>query len=813
MYKTQMDGVFKLVGGVSLRNLRVPGRFGNSTRRGLRLVHFRSPRIPVNSSGYGLFRYDFSLSGFWNATSGSLCMVGEGNQRLGFVQGVLKLHYPNNSDIFTSLVSGTLDILNMVGDPLDNLRILGVSLRNYEYKLIEQEVENNAFKVFDNMSDVSVRFETMKKVCRVFRNHGFYQLEYNTDCERVNCNFLGDGRRNLTLPSGLYMHQIECSESGHLRYLLGVKLPFGPDGSLVAEGKWNDKKRRLEVVGCRISDGEGMVNDCSVRMILRSPTVYTMHWRSNIVGEIWSNRSLNDSDYFGTLAFQSVANSPPNLGNVRYEYTESKRVRSSCSGRMTSERKGGKYPDVMSQDMMFDMVLRNGKGEEVLGTVHPFFVGDALPFPVGLFGLELNSSDHVTYHRNGLVNVSYDLSFAMPHGFYLFNDVPRFSRLKVFAEGVYDSQKGHLCMRGCMHIQLPYVTFGKIYPPDCEILIDVQYPPLNAKSKTTVRGTVESTRKKSDPRFFEPLAIASHSLYAKQAKESIWRMDLEITMVLISNSLACIFVALQLFYVKKHPELLQFISIMMLTVLTLAHMIPLLLNFEALFFSNHNRQNVYFGSDGWLEVNEVLVRVITMVAFLLEFRLLQLTWSAKTNVESQKILWLSEKKVLYLCLPFYVGGALIAWLFHLSSKSHGRALLQLHRKVHREITYWGDLKCYAGLVLDGFLFPQILFNLFTDARERALTPSFYVGTTIVRLLPHAYDLFRAHISPVRSVHYIYANPGMDYYSTAWDISICVVGVSFVALVCLQQRFGGRFFLHRKFGQHESYEKVPVVSTE
>ncbi|KAL5712647.1 (E3-independent) E2 ubiquitin-conjugating enzyme [Ranunculus cassubicifolius] len=53
----------------------------------------------------------------------------------------------------------------------------------------------------------------------------------------------------------------------------------------------------------------------------------------------------------------------------------------------------------------------------------------------------------------------------------------------------------------------------------------------------------------------------------------------------------------------------------MLTILTLGQMIPLVLNFEALFLTNRNRQNIMESSGGWLEVNEVLVRVVTMQRF------------------------------------------------------------------------------------------------------------------------------------------------------------------------------------------------------
>lgn len=221
--------------------------------------------------------------------------------------------------------------------------------------------------------------------------------------------------------------------------------------------------------------------------------------------------------------------------------------------------------------------------------------------------------------------------------------------------------------------------------------------------------------------------------------------------------------------------------------------------------------NVYLGRDGWLEVNEVLVRVITMLAFLLEFRLLQLAWSARSN-ESLKCSWVSDTKVLYLSLPIYIAGGLIAWLVHRSRIPHPQQWYKGHRLGHQSLSMWGDLKSYGGLVLDGFLFPQILFNLFSDAKEKALSPWFYLGTTFVRLLPHAYDLYRSH-SSTWSFHYIYANPRMDFYSTTWDIVISAGGLLFACVIYLQQRYGGRCFVPSRFMQGSSYEKVPVAVTE
>jgi hypothetical protein len=59
--------------------------------------------------------------------------------------------------------------------------------------------------------------------------------------------------------------------------------------------------------------------------------------------------------------------------------------------------------------------------------------------------------------------------------------------------------------------------------------------------------------------------------------------------------------------VKKHPDVLPFISLVMLSVLTLGHLSPLVLNFEALFLkSSWSRRSILRESAGWLEANEVM---------------------------------------------------------------------------------------------------------------------------------------------------------------------------------------------------------------
>ncbi|RWR96228.1 hypothetical protein CKAN_02560100 [Cinnamomum micranthum f. kanehirae] len=335
----------------------------------------------------------------------------------------------------------------------------------------------------------------------------------------------------------------------------------------------------------------------------------------------------------------------------------------------------------------------------------------------------------------------------------------------------------------------------KVFTLDSEILININFAPYNSKAGQHLKGTIRSTREKKDALHFDELELSSHDIYGIEAEETISRTDLEITMVLSSLTLACVFIGVQLYHVKMHPNVRPSISIVMLVVLTLGHMIPLVLNFEAFFSRDRNRQNLMMWIGGWLEANEVLVRVLTMVAFMLQVHLLQLTFSARLAESSKTNLWDAEKKAACVCLLLCFVGSLTGWLV-LSNK-------------------FKDTESVAGYVSSkvapiGFLLPQILLNLFWDSRDKALTPSFYGGTTIVRSLPHAYDAYRAHKSlPHVNSTYFYAEPGWDLYSAIWDVIIPCGGLLFAFLIFLQQMFGGAFILPRRFRQPAEYEKVSV----
>ncbi|KAK1405162.1 hypothetical protein POM88_004767 [Heracleum sosnowskyi] len=301
--------------------------------------------------------------------------------------------------------------------------------------------------------------------------------------------------------------------------------------------------------------------------------------------------------------------------------------------------------------------------------------------------------------------------------------------LVISAEGVYDARTGNLCMVGCRYLSSNNSL-------DCEILLNFQFPESSKTDIDFVKGSMQSTRKQSDPLFFQNLNMTSSDFSGSEAQRSFWRIDLEITMVLISKASVCIFVCFQLYHVKRYPNTVPFMSVFMLVILTLGHLVPLVLNFEALSMEKQNTQNMIQSNSNWLEVNEVIVRVATMVAFLLQFCLLQLAWTARhTGEKNEPSISVAEKKTLLVSLPIYFVGGLVAFLLNWKKNYYGNVSrsLDYSRAQHQQHVLWGDLRSYAGLVLDGFLFPQVLLNIFHMSRESALSMPFYLGTTLVHI--------------------------------------------------------------------------------
>ncbi|KAI3457462.1 hypothetical protein Pfo_014125 [Paulownia fortunei] len=838
-YGTNVEGIYKVEAYLYIRS---PYHYYDNARRNYSYGGSYYHRSRAHRSG----SITFWLNGFWSESSRKLCMVGsaswlsEEGQALN-VDAVLKLKFANkNPTILASFVSGVLESTNSADQfgYFDPLLIFSFPvLPDYSYSLVLKELDGGFSGDVDVPRNKSLNLQPSRFCSMVSGRYFVFELEYATECKTSqNCSPLGQGYGYL--PSFMSLDLIQCSgDEQNVRYMIRFRnitrgvfyQDFDVDWTLIGEGSWDDKKNRLLIAACRILNPDdhpgNAVEDCTIRLSLRYPSTWTIRDDAKIVGQIWTNRTVNDSGYFRKIKLKSSdENDMLVFPGLRYEYTELDRVGKSCPVNKLVEKERNRYPDRHSYDMKFDISVKNSKGQK-------FAWGDAMPLSVGnefyqKYPMNVSEESMAPESYAGIgslseaekktlapLNISYKIGIRPFRKVKFDNWFPTLnwsmnlrSRVEITAEGVYDAETGQLCMVGCRKL-LSYNQNSTNHSTDCEIRVNFKFVPLDARRGGLIKGIIRSTRAKLDPLYFEDLSLSSAAFYRTVAKQSIWRMDLEIAMVLVSSTLVCIFVGLQLFHVKRNPEVLPCISLVMLLILSLGHMIPLVLNFEALLLGNRKKPATV-NSGGWLEANEVTVRVVTMVAFLLQVRLLQLVWTAKQTEVSEKGFWSGDKKAALVSLSMYLSGELLALLVNWTRKRHGHQDYQKH-------SLWGDLRSYTSLILDGFLLPQILSNTFRGSSEKALAHSFYIGISMVRLVPHAYDQYRTHNYPTYNVNgtYYYANPTAEFYSTAWDVIIPCGVVTFAVIVYLQQRYGGRCILPTRFRELGLHEKVPVVNND
>ncbi|KAK7313030.1 hypothetical protein VNO77_37368 [Canavalia gladiata] len=823
VYETDIFGILNVGASLIVRSASSYYRVRNSTRGSSRWKNHK--RFPSSIA--------FRLDGFWSESSGKLCMVGTGTgYSMKPLEVVLKLYNVLNSrNTVSTLVSGSLESLSSKHEVsyFEPISLFFLPKFDYEYTLDTKEAKNEYSDEGEVVPGLSINSTNF--CYNLFPMiTGKYELQYNSECNSAkNCSPIKEGAKEL--PYIVFLKELVCSDiEERVRVLIGfgsrsAHWSFNPNATLVGEGWWDEKKNQLCIVFCHFLGMEESVasvhvGDCTTRMSLRFPKLWSIKDASSIVGQIWSNKTVGDSGYFKRMVFRAPQDKRIGISDIKYDYSQLDKVRKMCPRQKPQKNKGIRYPHVYSSDMRFDMSIRNSKRRIAWGDSVPLVVNDQIQ----QWDLDETFASNSSYTQpfiyassttTGLYNVGYKISInPLPNAkldevkSMLNTTTNATETVNVSAEGIYDAEAGSLCMLGCRNLgsenHIPITN-----SMDCEVIVKFQFPPLNAKNNGGyIKGSIESMRENSDPLYFKRLDVTSTAFYTEEATQILRKIDMEVIMILVCTTLACVFVGLQLYHVKRNPDMLPLISFVMLLILTLGNMIPLVLNFEAFFAQNHDKKNIMLGNE-WLEVNEIAVRLIVMVAFLLQLRLLQQTWVARKADRKQKDLWIAEKKVLYVILPLYAAGFLIALFTQQNNALHNGVASSSSLLEYQQNSLWEDLKSYSGLVLDGFLLPQILLNLFWNSKGNALSCSFYFGISLVRLLPHAYDILEALVYVDGSS--LYEDEIADYYSTAWDVIIPLVSLMFAVIIYLQQRLGGCSFLSWRIKGVEQYEKVPVVT--
>ncbi|KAE8793678.1 hypothetical protein D1007_31713 [Hordeum vulgare] len=298
---------------------------------------------------------------------------------------------------------------------------------------------------------------------------------------------------------------------------------------------------------------------------------------------------------------------------------------------------------------------------------------------------------------------------------------------------------------------------------DCQTLVTVQFISLDSMEQEHGTGAISSLRDKTDPLFFKKMDFTLHRIGCIPGKpRRLYRgwTCMESIMLVASTTASCVFTILQILHTKRNPDVAPATSVTMIAVLTMGYLAPLVLNSEALFASRRSEYYEMHSTRRWPEMKEVMMRAPTLIAFLLQLRLLQLAWSGRRRASA-----MFERTVLWICLPLYALGGVLAAVVHVINARACPLAINMGRW---PAMVWQDLVSYAGLILDGFLLPQVILNASLGAsRARAISPWFYMGGTVLRLMPHVYDVVRAQISKQPSMRSSLATTSSA--ARAWDV--------------------------------------------
>nr|CAB3477926.1 unnamed protein product [Digitaria exilis] len=757
----------------------------------------------------------FDLQGYYhhsttNATS-ELCMVGSGSYAREDGSGVviisdvvLHLSVPSPSSLSKPFVTGSLE-----GAEFNHTALVAYAEDDYAYgqsgSCPESSPRGGGAREVLHDHDGWFSCSHLRAVLGTSYSVEYMPIDGSS----------GGGGFPLRLSHGsMYVNQMRCDTNGAVRAYLVFFANQEDDAfpstsyhtarrrwrrgflvgdeALVADGFWDSSRNRLCLKACRVvvRSGESgaeelAVRECGIGVSFWFPAVWSIRDWSVATGMIWNATSNSDGNTSaGVISVSRTAWSyVDRLSGITYNYTrveEAKKHYDSMSKLGKERTKGSRFPGNYSyRDFAFGFSLKE-QGFAGFGYASPVTIGSALVEGQELRADAAFEAQHVNKQR--LLNVSYSMQYHAANS-------PQLRRIS--AEGVYDTKNGTLCMVACQVI-------GSV-SSDCEVLVTVQFAPMGGVARERAVGTISSLRNQSDPLFFKALEfIGDAGMSVNDRERSSSRMDMESVMLLASTVLSCLFTGLQLRHVKHHPEALPATSVTMLVVLALGNVIPLVLGLQDMYRDSLNLF-VKLTSGGALEINEFMQRVTTLLALVLQLRLLQLALSRRSadqaagkpedssssppppSLPSAD----AERSTLWICLPLYALGAVVVCIGHLS-----------------------------GLVLDGFLLPQVVWNAVADSSPevRALSPWFYVGGTAIRAAPHAYDAFRKQsYVPSRRVSYLYASPRDDLFGVGWDVAVQCGVALLAALIFLQQRFGGALYsLKRR--RSGGYEMVSTPSS-
>ncbi|KAJ1392154.1 hypothetical protein SESBI_36030 [Sesbania bispinosa] len=636
----------------------------------------------------------------------------------------------------------------------------------------------------------------------------------------------------------------------------------GPNNmSLATEGIWKPSSGQLCMVGC-LGFIDAKESNCNTRICLYIPTTFSIKQRSIILGTL---SPINNSSAFFPLSFEQLV-IPTELWNYfRFTHPNYSYSKIDLAGIVLEKNEPFSFTTVIKKSLLtFPKLEDNESFQDSLSllsedlTFHVSGFPDPMPnvmaprvdiqmeiLSVGpLFGRYWYAQNGTTgeqetpYHANAaeytekqlLINVSAQLSLT-GKGFGNFS--------VLFLEGLYDPHVGKMYLIGCRDVRASWKVLYQSYDleagMDCLIEVVVSYPPTTTRwlVNPTATISIESQRTDDDALRFNSIKLQTFPIiYRKQREDVLSHRGVEGILRILTLSLAVGCILSQLFYIKHNVDSLPYISVVMLGVQALGYSIPLVTGAEALFKRMVSESYVSSGeleNSEWLHVIDYTVKLLLIVSLLLTLRLSQKVWKSRIRLQTRTPLEPlgvpSDKRVFLCTFTIHLIGYVIVLIIHGTKTSQKLPLRAKTYMIDRENSHsmlgWAtELEEYSGLVQDFFLFPQIIGNLIWHIDCKPLRKLYFIGITLVRLLPHIYDYIRAPVpNPYFSEDSEFVNPSLDFYSKFGDIAIPVIAVILAIVVYIQQRWSyEKLSQILTFGQYKllptfRYERLPSKSSE
>lgn len=697
-------------------------------------------------------------------------------------------------------------------------------------RVLQEMTREQAFTVLPNWrcnsTDVFCRklgpFVSDKEINRTdgsFKNVKIYMQD-------VTCKIQGSNKNDISASVSAVFRAVSPSENLYSAWRRSALNNM----TMVSEGMWKSSSGQLCMVGCL-----GLVNgekiSCDSRICLYIPISFTLKQRSILVGSI---SSINDKPTYFPLSFEKLFQ-PMELwshfsdSHPFYSYTKI-----ALAGAVLERNEAFSFGSVIKKSLLRYPKLEDTESyefsESLLSedlTLHvPALLNPAAGsrtsridvqldiISVGSFfgrywsGLNGSISDVETpYHsrpeyteKQLLLNVSAQLS---P----LDQMYSNFSAL--FLEGIYDPHVGHMYLVGCRDVRASWkVLFDSMDLEDgldCQIEVVVSYPPTTAQwlVNPTAKISISSRRTEDDPFYFSPIKLETMpTMYRRQRQDILSRKSVEGILRILTLSLAIACISSQILYINRNLESVPYTSLIMLGIQSLGYTLPLVTGAEAVFKrrggpESYNDNSYDLEDNLWFLVIDYIVKLLVVISLLLTLRLFQKVWKSRIRLLRQAPLEPhrvpSDKWVLIATLFIHLIGYVAVLIVRASRTAEIRVVSDMVPSVspssHMMQGWKRDLQEYVGLVQDFFLLPQIIGNLLWQIDCRPLRKFYFIGITLVRLLPHFYDFIRAPtVNPYFVQEYDFVNPSMDFYSRFGDVFIPLIAFILAVVVYIQQRW-------------------------